>query len=74
MAITLIILVITGVFLAWGKFRADVVTLLSLITLAIIGILTPAETIAGFSNPIVLMLAGLFIVSGAINQTGLAKK
>ena len=60
--------------MAWGKFRADVVTLLSLITLAIIGILTPAETIAGFSNPIVLMLAGLFIVSGAINQTGLAKK
>ncbi len=60
--------------MAWGKFRADVVTLLSLITLAILGILTPAEAIAGFSNPIVLMLAGLFIVSGAINQTGLAKK
>ncbi len=74
MALALIILLITGVFLAWGKFRADVVTLLSLITLAILGILTPAEAIAGFSNPIVLMLAGLFIVSGAINQTGLAKK
>lgn len=74
MAITLIVLLITGVFLAWGRFRADVVTLLSLITLAILGILTPEEAIAGFSNPIVLMLAGLFIVSGAISQTGLAKK
>ncbi len=74
MTITLIVLLITGAFFVWGKIRSDVVTLLALMSLTIIGILTPEEAIAGFSNPIVLMLAGLFIVSGAINQTGLAKK
>ncbi len=74
MTITLIILLITGIFFVWGKFRADVVTLMALMTLALLKILTPDEAIAGFSNPIVLMLAGLFIIAGAINQTGLAKK
>lgn len=74
MITTLIVLLITGIFFAWGKFRADVVTLMALMTLALLGILTPEEAIAGFSNPIVLMLAGLFIISGAISQTGLAKK
>lgn len=74
MTITLIILLITGIFFVWGKFRADVVTLMALLTLALFNILTPSEAISGFSNPIVLMLAGLFIIAGAINQTGLAKK
>lgn len=74
MAITLVVLLITGLLFVWGKIRPDVVTLIALMTLAILGVLTPEEAIAGFSNPIVLMLAGLFIISGAINQTGLAKK
>ena len=74
MTITIIILLITGAFFVWGKFRADIVTLMALMSLTILNILTPEEAISGFSNPIVLMLAGLFIVAGAINQTGLAKK
>lgn len=43
-------------------------------SLTVLDILTPQEAIAGFSNPVVLMLAGMFIVAGGINQTGLAKK
>ncbi len=74
MVITLTILLITGILFAWGKFRSDVVTLMALMALTIFNVLTPSEAIAGFSNPIVLMLGGLFIISGAINQTGLAKK
>ncbi|HHT22566.1 MAG TPA: SLC13 family permease [Bacteroidales bacterium] len=74
MIITIIILIITGAFLAWGRFRADIVTMMALMTLTILNILTPYEAIAGFSNPVVLMLAGMFIVAGGVNQTGLAKK
>lgn len=74
MTITIIILLITGAFFVWGKFRADIVTLMALMSLTILNILTPEEAISGFSNPIVLMLAGMFIVAGGINQTGLAKK
>ncbi len=74
MVVTIIILIITGAFLAWGRFRSDIVTMLALMSLTVLDILTPQEAIAGFSNPVVLMLAGMFIVAGGINQTGLAKK
>lgn len=73
MTITLAIFFITAVLFLWGKIRSDVVALLALLSLTVSGILTPAESLAGFSNPIVLMLAGLFIISGAVSQTGLAK-
>ena len=73
MTITLVIFFITAALFLWGKLRSDVVALLALLSLTVTGILTPEESLAGFSNPIVLMLAGLFIISGAISQTGLAK-
>ncbi len=73
MTITLIIFFITAALFLWGKIRSDIVALLALLSLTVSGILTPEESLAGFSNPIVLMLAGLFIISGAISQTGLAK-
>lgn len=73
MTITLVILFVTAALFIWGKLRSDVVALIALLGLTVTEILTPAEAIAGFSNPIVLMLAGLFIISGAISQTGLAR-
>lgn len=73
MTITLIILFITSALFLWGKLRSDLVALMALLSLTITGILSPEESISGFANPIVLMLAGLFIISGAITQTGLAK-
>lgn len=73
MTITLIILLVTSALFLWGKLRSDLVALMALLALSISGILTPEESISGFANPIVLMLAGLFIISGAITQTGLAK-
>ena len=57
----------------WGKVRADIVALTALAALLVFGILTPAEALAGFSSPIVVMMIGLFVVGGAIMQTGLAK-
>lgn len=47
--------------------------LTALAALLVLGILTPAEALAGFSSPIVIMMIGLFVVGGAIMQTGLAK-
>ena len=57
----------------WGRVRADIVALSALAALLVLGILTPAEALAGFSSPIVIMMIGLFVVGGAIMQTGLAK-
>lgn len=57
----------------WGGIRSDVIALCSMLALVLTGIITPEEGLAGFSNSVVIMIAGLFIVGGAITQTGLAR-
>lgn len=56
-----------------GRVRSDLVALCALLGLLVFQILTPEEALAGFANPIVIMMIGLFVVGGAIFQTGLAK-
>lgn len=73
MGITLIILALSAFFFVNGKIRSDVVALCALVLLILCGILTPEEALSGFSNSIVIMMVGLFVVGGAIFQTGLAK-
>ena len=73
MYITLIILVLSAIFFMNGKIRSDVVALCALVLLLVFQILTPEEALSGFSNSIVIMMVGLFVVGGAIFQTGLAK-
>ena len=73
MFITLAILVLSAVFFVSGKVRSDIVALCALIALLIFHILTPEEALSGFSNSVVIMMVGLFVVGGAIFQTGLAK-
>lgn len=72
MVITLVALGISVVFFVSGKVRADLVALCALATLMLFNILTPEEALSGFSNPIVVMMIGLFVVGGGIIQTGLA--
>ena len=55
------------------KVRSDIVALCSLALLLVTNVLTPGEALAGFSNSAVVMMIGLFIVGGAVFQTGLAK-
>ncbi len=73
MTITLITLALTVGLFIWGRVRADIVALSALAVLLVLGILTPGEALAGFSSPIVVMMAGLFVVGGAVLQTGLAR-
>ena len=74
MVTTIIVLLVAAVFFAMGKVRSDLVALCALLALMMFGILSPAEALSGFSNPVVIMMVGLFVVGGAIFQTGLAKK
>ena len=73
MWITIAILIISAVLFANGRIRSDIVALCALCALLIFQILTPAEALSGFSNSVVIMMVGLFVVGGAIFQTGLAK-
>ena len=73
MWITIAILVVAAIFFMSGKVRSDLVAICSLLMLLICHILTPEEGLSGFSNSVVIMMIGLFVVGGAIFQTGLAK-
>ncbi|RLD00878.1 MAG: SLC13 family permease [Chloroflexi bacterium] len=52
--------------------EVDLVALGLVLGLMITGILTTEEALAGFSSPIVITIAALFIVGGAVMETGLA--
>lgn len=73
MAITLLILAGSALFFMSGRVRSDLVAICALLLLLLSGILEPAEALSGFSNSVVIMMIGLFIVGGGIFQTGLAK-
>ncbi|WP_062183368.1 SLC13 family permease [Dysgonomonas macrotermitis] len=73
MNVTLIILLASSIFFMRGKIRSDLVAICALLALVITGILSPTEALSGFSNPVVIMMIGLFVVGGGIFRTGLAK-
>ena len=60
-----------GLFVS-DRLRLDLVALLSLLALFLSGVITTAEGLAGFSNPIVLMIAGLFVVGTGLMNSGVA--
>lgn len=66
----LVILTITIGLFVWGKYSPDVVALVSMLSLFLCGILNLSETLSGFSNPTVIMIASLFIIGEGLSQTG----
>ncbi len=73
MILTLVVLILTVAMFIIGRIRADIVALCSLTVLLMAGVLTPKEALSGFSSEVVVMMIGLFVISGAIFQTGVAK-
>lgn len=71
-AITLSVLAVTVGFFVSGRFRSDVIALCALLSLMLFGVLSPEEALSGFSNTLILTLAGVFVVGGAIVRSGLA--
>lgn len=72
--LVLAVLATAVVLFVRGPFRLDVTALLALLALALAGVLTPVEALAGFSDPVVLMIAGLFVVGDGLFQTGVAER
>ncbi|RJR48524.1 MAG: SLC13 family permease [Desulfobacteraceae bacterium] len=52
---------------------ADVVAILSLLSLVLTGILTPEEAFSGFSNSAVIAIGGLLMISTGLVRTGVVK-
>jgi len=68
----LAILVAALVLFVSDRVRLDLVALLVVVALVLSGVLTPQQALAGFADPLVVMIAALFVVSGAMVETGLA--
>lgn len=73
MLLTIVTIILAAIFFVNGKVRSDVVALCAITVLVVGQVLTPEEALSGFSNSVVIMMIGLFVVGGGIVQTGLAK-
>ena len=69
-----VILAVTVALFVSDRIRLDLVAMMSLLALLLTGILTPAQALSGFSDSLVIMIAGLFVVSTGLFQTGIAAR
>lgn len=72
MTLVFSILGLTILLFLSDRFRLDLVAIVALLALLLTGVITTGEALAGFSDPIVIIIAGLFVVGGALYQTGVA--
>lgn len=64
------ILVLTLVLLVSEKISVDKTAIGIMVLLAVTGILTPAQAVAGFSNPAVITVGAMFLLSRGLIRTG----
>ncbi len=70
MIATFIILILTILLFIWGRIRADLVALLSLLALYVANVLDANQILEGFGNSTVIMIAALFVVGEGLSRTG----
>ena len=71
-ALVLGILAVALVLFVTGKLRMDLVALLVLSAIAVTGIVSTTEALSGFSNPAVITVWAMFILSAGLTSTGVA--
>ena len=70
--LVLAILAVSLVLFVTEKIRMDLIALMVLGTLVLTGLVTPPEAVAGFSNPAVIAVWAMFILSDGLTRTGIA--
>lgn len=73
-AIVLIFLVTALVVLSCEWLSVDIVALALVAGLILTQILTPAEAFGSFGNPILAMIGSLFVLGGALQETGVLRE
>ena len=69
-AITLITLLLFIVGIISGRVPVDVALMTAMVMLIISNVVSPAEALAGFSNPAIFIIACFYIVSAAVRESG----
>jgi di/tricarboxylate transporter len=70
----LVILAGTLTLFVSERVRIDLAAMLTLLALAITGILSPTEALSGFASEPAIIVAAVFVVSAALNATGLTER
>jgi di/tricarboxylate transporter len=73
-ALTFGILLMAIILFVTELLRSDLVALLVLVLLVIAGLVTPEESIHGFSNPAVVTIWAVFILSAGLARTGVTSR
>ena len=71
-AMVLIIMGVAVALFVTERLRVDLVALLVLVSLVLTGLLSPPEALSGFSNPAVVTVWAVFILSGGLSRSGVA--
>jgi di/tricarboxylate transporter len=71
--ILLIIIACALALIISNRIRPDVTAILVLLAVALTGLVTPQEALSGFSRTAVITLIGLFIITEALEDTGLVQ-
>ncbi len=66
------ILVVSIALFVSDRLRVDVVALLVIVALVMTGLLSPQDAVSGFASPAVITVWAVFIISGAMVQSGVA--
>ena len=74
LALVLALLGVTIVLFAINKPRMDTVAVIMMTTLALTGLVTVDDTLAGFSDPAIVLIAALFVIGEALVRTGVAQR
>ena len=67
-----LILFVTILLFVSDRLRLDVVAILVILALMLSGLLSSNEALAGFGDPVVILIAGLFVVGEGLFRTGVA--
>ncbi|MEJ8802234.1 SLC13 family permease [Pontibacter sp. H249] len=70
-ALVLTLLVAAIILFATEYLSIEIVTLVMLIILASVRIISPEEAFAGFSSDFIIIIASIFILSAALQETGI---
>ena len=68
--ITLVVLLLAIVLFVWNKLPVGIVAIGVALALYVTGVLNFEQTLAGFGDPVIVFIAALFVVSEALDATG----
>ncbi len=68
--LTFVIIGVTVGLFIWGRWRYDIIALLSLFVAVVAGIVPAKEAFSGFADPVVVTVACILVISTAVARSG----